>query len=88
MDSRYEVNVCTAIAPGMDYIWRHGVADIQMPAPVGSKRKMENWRENSGDTKRRYEEAGHKVGASQGGVTEIWNSYSVKEVVWEKQGSE
>ena len=28
--------------PGVDYIWRHGAADIQMPAPVGNKRKMDN----------------------------------------------
>ena len=54
----------------MGYIWRHGAADIQMPAPVGSKRMMDNWRQKNGDSKRRYEEARHLVGASQGGVLE------------------
>ena len=42
LDSKYVANVCTVIAPGMDYIWRHGASDIQMPAPVGSKRNMDN----------------------------------------------
>ena len=42
LDAQYAVNICTVIAPGMDYIWRHGAAGIQMPAPVGSKRKMDN----------------------------------------------
>ena len=42
LDSQYAANVCTVIVPGMDYIWRHGTADIQMPATVGIKRKMEN----------------------------------------------
>ena len=44
------------MAPGMDYIWRHGAADIQMPAPAGSKYKMDNLWQNSGDAKRCYEE--------------------------------
>ena len=42
LDAQYAANVCTVIAPGMNYIWVHGAADIQMPDPVGSKRKMEN----------------------------------------------
>ena len=42
LDSQYAANVCTVISPGMDYIWRHGAADIQMPDPVGSKLKMDN----------------------------------------------
>ena len=42
LDSRYSANVCTVVAPGMDHIWRHGAADIQMPAQVGSKRKMDD----------------------------------------------
>ena len=42
LDSLYAANVCTVIAPGMDYIWRHGAADIQMPATVGSKLNMDN----------------------------------------------
>ena len=54
------------IAPGMDYNWGNGAADIQIPDPLGSKRNMDNLRQNSGDSKRRYEEAGHLVGASQG----------------------
>ena len=33
----------------MDYIWRHGALDIQVPAPVGSNRNMDNWQQNSGD---------------------------------------
>ena len=41
LDEQYTANVCTVIAPGMDYIWRYGAADIQMPDPVGSKRKMD-----------------------------------------------
>ena len=42
MDAQYAVNVCAVIAPGMEYIWRHGEVVIQMPVPVVSKRKMEN----------------------------------------------
>ena len=42
LDAQYAANVCTVIAPGMDYIWRHGAADIQMLAPVGRKHKMDN----------------------------------------------
>ena len=42
LDAKYAANVCKLIAPGVDYIWRHGAADIQMPAPLGSKHKMEN----------------------------------------------
>ena len=42
LDSQHTANVCTVIAPVMDYIWRHGAADIQMKDPVGSKRKMDN----------------------------------------------
>ena len=42
LDSQYASNVCTVIAPHMDYIWRHGAAYIQMSAPVGSKRNMDN----------------------------------------------
>ena len=42
LDSKYAANVCTVIAPGMDYIWRHGAADIQIPDLLGSKRKMDN----------------------------------------------
>ena len=57
------------MTPGMDYIWRHVVADIYMPAPVGRERKMENWRKNSGYAKIRYEGERHEVGASQGGVS-------------------
>ena len=54
----------------MDSFWRHDAADIQIPAPVGSKQKMENWRENSGDAKIRYKEARYVVVASQGRVSE------------------
>ena len=42
LDSKYASNVCTVIAPGMDYIWRHGSVDIKTPAPVGSKLKIHN----------------------------------------------
>ena len=70
MDSQYAANVCTVIAPGMDYIWMHGAEDIQIPDPVGSKCNMDNLQQNSGDAKRRYEEARHLIGASQGEVSE------------------
>ena len=40
MDAQYASKVCLVIAPGIDYIWRHGAADIQIPYPVGGKRKM------------------------------------------------
>ena len=42
LDSQYASNVCTLIATGMDYIWRHGAAYILIPDPVGSKRNMDN----------------------------------------------
>ena len=42
LDAQYAANACTVIALGMDYIWRHGEADIQTPDPVGSKRNMDN----------------------------------------------
>ena len=70
MDAQYEVNVCTVIAPGIDYIWRHGAAYIQMLYPVGSKRKIDNLQQNRGYSKRRDEEARHLVGVLQGGVLE------------------
>ena len=70
LDSQYEANVCTVIAPGRDYIFRHGAEDIQMTAPVQSKRKMDNLQQNSGDAKICYGEARHIVGASKGGVSE------------------
>ena len=41
LDSQYAANVCTVIAPGMDLIWSNGKANIQIPAPVGIKRKMD-----------------------------------------------
>ena len=53
---------------GVEYIFRHGAADIHIPDPLESKCKMENWRQKSGYAKRRYEESRHLVGASQGGV--------------------
>ena len=37
LDAQYVANVFRVITPVMDYIWRHGAEDIQMPAPVGSK---------------------------------------------------
>ena len=42
LDSKYTANVCTVVAPGVYYIWRNSAADIKMPAPVGSKLKMDN----------------------------------------------
>ena len=42
LDAKYAANVCTVVAPGIDYIWRYGAADILIPYPLGSKRKMEN----------------------------------------------
>ena len=48
MDSQYAVNVCTVLAPGMEYIWRHGAADIQGPSPLGSNHKRERRHQDSG----------------------------------------
>ena len=42
LDAQYAANVCTLIAQGMYYIWRHGTEEIRMPDPVGSKLKMAN----------------------------------------------
>ena len=42
LDSQYAATVCTVIALGMDYIWRHGAAYIHMPAPVGRNCKIYN----------------------------------------------
>ena len=70
LDAQYAANVCTSIAPVIDYIWRHVAADIQMPAPVGSKDKIDNGQQSSGDAKRRYEEERHLVGLFQRGVSE------------------
>ena len=42
LDSQYSANLCKVIAPGMDYIWRHDAADIQMPDPLESKCNMDN----------------------------------------------
>ena len=42
LDAQYAANVCTLIAPGTDYIWRHVAAENHMLDPVGSKRKMDN----------------------------------------------
>ena len=36
MDTQYAENVCTVLTLGMDYIWRHGAANIQVPSPVES----------------------------------------------------
>ena len=41
MNSQYAANVCTVLAPGMDYILRHDAADIQVPYPVGIKNKRD-----------------------------------------------
>ena len=41
-DAQYAENICTVMAPGMDYIWRHGAADIHMSDPLGSKNKRDN----------------------------------------------
>ena len=68
MDAQYASNVCTVLAPGMDYILRHGAADIQVPYPIGSKRKRENLRQDIGDSERLYLKARRQVGSSQGGV--------------------
>ena len=56
------------MAPGMEYIWRHGLVDNKIPAPVGSKRKRENFRKDRRDDKQHYGKAKHQVGASQVGV--------------------
>ena len=59
-----------------------------MPALVGIKRKMENWRKKSGYAKRRYEEASHLVEALQGGVSENMESLPRQISSVEKYGSE
>ena len=88
LDSQYSVNVCTVIASGMDYIWRHGAADIQMTAPVGIKRKMDLWQKNSGYAKRHYVEARHLIGSLQGGVSENMENLPCQGSNMEKYGSE
>ena len=42
LDAQYAANVCTVLALGMYYIWRHGSEEIQVPSTVGNKRKREN----------------------------------------------
>ena len=69
-DEHYAANVYTVIAAGMDCIWRHGASDIHVPSSVGSKLKRENWKQDSGDAKRRYGKARHQVGESQGRVSD------------------
>ena len=86
MDSKYAANVCTVIALGMDYIWRHGTAEIKISAPVGSNLKMDNQQQNSGEAKRCYGEARHLIGASQGGVSEDMKNLPFQEGNVEKQG--
>ena len=57
------------MAPGMDYIWRHGAANIQIPAPVGSKRKRDNWGQDSGDANDAMESQDIKWERRMGGVS-------------------
>ena len=64
MDAHYAENVCTVLAPGVDYIWRHGAADIQVPYPIGRKHTRENLQQESGYAKQRYGKARHQLGAS------------------------
>ena len=47
LDAQYAANVCTVIEPGMNYIWRYGASDIQMPVPVESKRNIDNRHQNN-----------------------------------------
>ena len=69
MDAQYAANVCTVLAPGMDYIFRHGAAYVQVPSPVGSKRNRDDWQQVGGGAKQRYGKARHQVEALQGGVS-------------------
>ena len=62
-------NVCTVLAPGMDFIWRHKAEDIQVLSPVGSKHNIDNWQHFRGGAKQRYGKASHQVEASHGGVS-------------------
>ena len=48
--SQYVENICTVLALGMDYIRRHGAADIQVLSPVGSNCKRENLQQVRGGT--------------------------------------
>ena len=83
MYAQYPANVCKVLAPVMDYIWRHGAADIQVPYPVGRKPKMEGWQQDSGGTKKRYEMAGHQVGVSQREECQgVFDDYLAKGVLW------
>ena len=69
MYAQYDDNICTILAPGMYYIRRHWVSDIQVPSPVGSKRKREGWNQAIGGAKQRYVMEGKQLGVSQGGVS-------------------
>jgi len=39
VDAMYAEQVCRVLAPGMDYIWRNGASDIDVPSQVGSGSK-------------------------------------------------
>ena len=72
----------------MDYICRHGEADIQITYTVGSKLKMDNGQQNSGDAKSRYGEARHLIGTSKRGVSENMKNLPRQRSNMEKHGSE
>ena len=54
MDSQYMESVCTVLASGIDYLWRHRVAYIQEPYPVWSNEKREGCHQDSGGAKQGY----------------------------------
>ena len=41
MNAQYAENVCTLLSQDMEYIWRHGPAEIQVQSPLESKRNRE-----------------------------------------------
>ena len=69
LDAQYVENVCTVLALGMYYIWRHREEDILVLYSVGSKRKIDNWQQVRGGAKRQYGKARHEVEASHRGVS-------------------
>ena len=62
MGSHYVENVCTVLAPGMEYIWRYGAADIQILSTVGSKINKVVWQQDIGGAKLSYGMEVHQVG--------------------------
>ena len=82
MNAYYVENVCTVIAPGMEYIWENGAADIQVPSPLGDKSKREGRHQDSGVFKRHYGSQVTKWEHHIGECQEILDNYPAKGVLW------